>query len=704
VCAFVFVLTDASPAAAQAERCKTLPEEQRVGCEGMHRGRARLLSDAPDPAGDADLFDNLRRALDEVPGARAHAHVLAARVAAHLDMADAAVDWLEDKSIARSKDPLMPFRVARARAEVAAALKDHTAEAAAWRDALVALKKRKRFGSLLDEEPPAVLVKLIRALEWADDAEGARAAERELLAGWPAHPAARGRESKLDDGSLLLDDRQRMRRAKNLLDSARYTRLLKELEHPAAKKAVGEARVQLDIIRAEVLVWADRTDEAVAMLAPLARQAGASDAYKKKHAWALAKAGRHKDASLAYEALAGKTKDEGLSQQACFFSGFSLYEAGDHAGARVYFSGCARLLGDSSWGAAAIWYGALTSMLDGDWGAVEIELTELRDRWRTHAEDDKHRYWLAVAHMKMGKEAKGRALLKGLARGAPETWYGQLARRRLGLSAVPGVKVPRDALAATAAADKKAGVARTLWAVGDDLAAKRVARARGHKRRDLGLSQSLDDYLWPYRNGGRQRPWPAVKKGELRASAGWRASFAAPWADLVEKACAKHGLEPAFAWAIMRNESGFYPDANSAVGARGLMQLMPYSAAGMAKKLGKSAPHPDSLTQPAVSIDYGVAFLATSTKELGHPALAAAAYNGGPENVAAWMEGFGHLDPELFVERVPFRESRDYIKHVLPAMALYRALDGAPLLVDFPTKPFGKPPKEYTWFPRVPAE
>lgn len=172
-----------------------------------------------------------------------------------------------------------------------------------------------------------------------------------------------------------------------------------------------------------------------------------------------------------------------------------------------------------------------------------------------------------------------------------------------------------------------------------------------------------------------------------------------PYRKLVGPQCAQHGISEAFAYAIMRTESGFSPQAQSPVGALGLLQLMPYTATGMATVLKRSPPTRNALFQPETNIALGVAFLGLAEREFGHAAWAAAVYNGGPDNVARWMNTFGHLEPELFIERIPFRETRNYVKRVTETMALYRALMGEDLRVDLPTKSPGAAPASFTWFP-----
>jgi soluble lytic murein transglycosylase len=78
--------------------------------------------------------------------------------------------------------------------------------------------------------------------------------------------------------------------------------------------------------------------------------------------------------------------------------------------------------------------------------------------------------------------------------------------------------------------------------------------------------------------------------------------------------------------------------------------------------------------------------------------LVVASYNGGPNNVVRWLRSFGHLPPDLFVERIPFLETRDYVKKVLPTLALYRALRGEALDVSLPETSFDAPRGEVTVF------
>ena len=115
--------------------------------------------------------------------------------------------------------------------------------------------------------------------------------------------------------------------------------------------------------------------------------------------------------------------------------------------------------------------------------------------------------------------------------------------------------------------------------------------------------------------------------------------------------------------------------------------------------LGEDPGVADRLLTPSVAIDLGTALLGKNRAELGAIGLAAAAYNGGADSVVKWMRRFGELPVDLFIERIPFHETRNYVKRVLAVEAMYRALDGTPLVLDLPTpEVLRAPPSSVTHF------
>lgn len=142
----------------------------------------------------------------------------------------------------------------------------------------------------------------------------------------------------------------------------------------------------------------------------------------------------------------------------------------------------------------------------------------------------------------------------------------------------------------------------------------------------------------------------------------------------VEKWSTEAGLDPYLAWAIMRQESAFRPEVTSIADARGLMQLIPPTANSIAKLKNVEPPDPAELYAPEQSIKMGTWLLAQLIDRFGHPSLCAAAYNAGAPPVIGWANDRNDLPLDEWVEAVPWKETRGYIKNVTANYFVYRTL------------------------------
>jgi len=147
--------------------------------------------------------------------------------------------------------------------------------------------------------------------------------------------------------------------------------------------------------------------------------------------------------------------------------------------------------------------------------------------------------------------------------------------------------------------------------------------------------------------------------------------------------------EPAFTHALIRQESMFNPGASSPAGAQGLMQLMPQTAKGIAKKIGVRY-RKSSLGNPDYNVRLGTAFVQSQIESFnGSYILALAGYNAGPARTREWMSAIGdprnpHVDVIDWIELIPVAETRNYVQRILENLQIYRArLNGgkAPLLI-----------------------
>jgi soluble lytic murein transglycosylase len=128
----------------------------------------------------------------------------------------------------------------------------------------------------------------------------------------------------------------------------------------------------------------------------------------------------------------------------------------------------------------------------------------------------------------------------------------------------------------------------------------------------------------------------------------------------------------------------FRTDAHSAAGAVGLVQVLPKTAARISAVLGRPPPEPESLADPAVALDLGAWYFSELLGAFGDPAIAAAAYNAGPQSVRKWLQGRAGTPLDEWVEEIPFRETRYYVRYVMGGWSAYRLLAGgsAPALSD----------------------
>jgi soluble lytic murein transglycosylase len=143
-------------------------------------------------------------------------------------------------------------------------------------------------------------------------------------------------------------------------------------------------------------------------------------------------------------------------------------------------------------------------------------------------------------------------------------------------------------------------------------------------------------------------------------------------------------VNPAWAFAIIRQESAFTPDARSHAGAMGLMQLMPRTARTIARAMKLRPPRRYDLLKIDTNIRLGVSYLKkVQDQNQGHPVLATAAYNAGQNRVTKWLPEKGSMAADIWIETVPFRETRDYMKRVMTYTVIYEqrlGQDPIPLL------------------------
>ncbi len=287
------------------------------------------------------------------------------------------------------------------------------------------------------------------------------------------------------------------------------------------------------------------------------------------------------------------------------------------------------------------------------------------------------RYWKARALKKMGRATDADVLFVDLSR--EYNFYGQLAAEELG--AGPGAGMVSGSYQATEAevadVQSKPAIQRTLMLYRMDLrleAAKEWAWAtRNFTDRQLLVAAEV-----ARRNEMYDRSINAADRTVQMHDFNLR--YPAPYRESLQENLHKHGLEEAWVYGLMRQESRFATKARSEVGAAGLMQIMPDTARWVARQIGMKGYRKGLIHQLDVNIKLGTYYMKTVSNQFDdNPVLASAAYNAGPARASQWR-GTRAMEGAIYAETIPFSETRDYVKKVMSNTVYYSKLFGEPQL------------------------
>jgi soluble lytic murein transglycosylase len=274
---------------------------------------------------------------------------------------------------------------------------------------------------------------------------------------------------------------------------------------------------------------------------------------------------------------------------------------------------------------------------------------------------EKALYWLGKAQAAGGDPKGAEATFSSLASEYPFGYYTLLCNRWCDISQFPAPpKNIIEALPMPGGYERE----KTLIMLGlydeasRELAAKRIRNQMGVVR----LYLEMGNYNGALHALAKDKP----KRSEATV---WGVDYPLAFREEVARHAGANGVPDSLVYAVMRTESNYFPGALSPVGAVGLMQIMPATAERISK--GGS----EKLTRPDLNIRLGAKHL----KDLmsiydKNIALTAAAYNAGSGNVKRWQKSLAGLPQDEFVESIPFRETREYVKKVMTTMELYQRL------------------------------
>jgi len=307
------------------------------------------------------------------------------------------------------------------------------------------------------------------------------------------------------------------------------------------------------------------------------------------------------------------------------------------------------------------------------WGLVQQAIAAMS---ASEQQDATWVYWKARAQQAQakpgaagdGERAAARGLLESI---APQmNFYGQLATEDLGGRVVLPEKPLPLSNEERQAARATPGFARALQLIALGLRNEGVREwnftLRGLADRELLAAAQLacEREVWDRCINSSDR---------TRAEVDMTQRFPTPFRREVLAKATEIGLDPAYMYGLIRQESRFITDARSGVGASGLMQIMPNTAKWTAKKIGMEF-RAEMITDRDINLALGASYLKIVLDDFGgSQAMAAAAYNAGPGRPRRWREG-GLFETAAWAESIPFNETRDYVKKVLSNAVYYGAL------------------------------
>ncbi|TPQ42091.1 MULTISPECIES: lytic transglycosylase domain-containing protein [Cupriavidus] len=308
------------------------------------------------------------------------------------------------------------------------------------------------------------------------------------------------------------------------------------------------------------------------------------------------------------------------------------------------------------------------ALRQGDWKQVRQAIEMMRPELR--AKDPAWTYWYGRSLKADGRDAEAQQQYQQIA--GQFNFYGQLASEELGNR----ITLP----ARTTVSDAEAMTMRS-----------RAGFQRAQKLYNMNLRfEGTREWNWELRGMSDRELLAAAeyaRRVELldrtvntadrtRAEHDFSLRFPMPYRDLMQRATDDVGLDMAWAYGLIRQESRFIMSARSSAGAHGLMQVMPATAKYVARKIGMADFSPSMMGDPNINIVLGTNYLSMVLTDLDSSwTLASAAYNAGPGRPKAWRSTLTRpVEGAIFAETIPFNETRTYVKNVLSNATYYAAL------------------------------
>ena len=442
------------------------------------------------------------------------------------------------------------------------------------------------------------------------------------------------------------------------------------------------------------------------------------------HAEALYKSRSYKKAADAY--LAAAKLQSGRTAEQLYYAGRSLARSKREADAERRFQEVVKRFRKEPWAERSSYQLAVLVAGQGDYARAVTAFKSYLGSFPKGESRDDASYALALALLGAGQPAEARTVLGAMASRAkktdwgvlrelegvaalragqmadaatiftqvateqPLTWAAQVSRARLAKMGAPvpplvtapaqRTSAPLDVTLPPKAAELVAiGLDADAEAHLSENEAQASGRYAGRESEALCLLYGkLSRAKRRYKVGSAAVSFEQIMRAPAPADRWmWECLYPAPYRERVVELEQKFEIPSGLVHSLMRQESAFDPEVRSPVGAEGLLQLMPTTAAEAAKEAKLDAFDPELVRAPEVNIHLGSFYIGKLMKTFqGSVPLAVASYNAGPTAVGRWVDGAKDREADLFVARIPYEETRNYVVRVMGNLARYEWLAG----------------------------
>jgi len=547
---------------------------------------------------------------------------------------------------------------------------------------------REAYQSFIEKYPSGTdvltaLKRLALCHERTGDAAGAVALLRNIWLKYPASQISASAEEDLrrlaDSGikALPYSAEEYLRRGAILSDLRKYDKAIKTFNAISVEKQPDEFIWRLQLRTGQALFKARRFRESeqafAGLLAKNPRLAIAEEA-RYWLAKSLDKNGKDEEAFSTYAKLAESSPESNLADDSLLAAAFIKKFQHKNDDELTYLKMLIRSYPKSNLLQTAFWEIAWTSYQGGDLKTAAAYFKKQLDNNETR---ERALFWYGRTMAAAGEEKGASNAFADLLAEYPFGFYAFSYRKEAKIKNDESLFLSADLcnILSVPAGFERAKILIALGLydeAGKELAAER--RRSGNKpgaRAGLArLYLEMGDYHAAYSLFRESR----LANPDTKNMAQWGIAYPLAFREEVAANAANSGIPECLIYAIMRAESSYFANAISPAGAVGLMQVMPATAAAVARGGGEKCV-PDQLTLPGLNIRLGVKHLHDMlTLYDGNIVMAVAAYNAGSGNVNRWLKNFGMMPGEQFIENIPFPETREYVKKVLAGADIYRRL------------------------------